>query len=67
MAKTQFSLKSDHVNLDAPANQVNKGVNYIDPCSLYTSVVGVPGGAVQTRTVKVGSWVECVNDYIFNS
>ena len=56
VAKTQFSLKSDHVNLHAPAaNQVNRGVNYIDPCSLYTSVVGVPGGAVQSRTVKVVS------------
>ena len=30
-------------------------VNYIDPCYMSAFVVGVPGGAVQTKTVKVGS------------
>ena len=27
----------------------------IDPCRMSANVVGVPGGAVKTRTVKVGS------------
>ena len=37
--------------------QSKEHVNYIDPCYMPAFVVGVPGGAVQTKTLRLFSSV----------